>query len=261
MSAARYAREYAPGDCLSPSQAKLFLSCSAKWAFQYLLNLASPKTGALLQGSAVHEAIAENFRQKIETHQDLPAAGVSAVYSEAWAALREETEFRDDEDEGQLKAEGEQLARLYIDEAAPSIEPTAVELPVEGTIGGVHVRGYVDLLDVDGRVIEIKTRRQKASRAEFNDVLQLSTYCALTQQASGAGRIDVLVKKKRPELVQLDVQVAPADLTMVDRLYPQVQAGIRAQVVVPNRASHLCSRRFCGYWRECSKEFGGTIPE
>jgi hypothetical protein len=36
-------------------------------------------------------------------------------------------------------------------EGAPSIQPAAVELEVGGEIAGVKVRGFIDLLDVDGR--------------------------------------------------------------------------------------------------------------
>ena len=122
MSAAAAAREPEPGDRLSPSQAKTFLHCSAKWAFKHILRLPDWKTGALLQGAAVHAAIAENFRQKLETHQDLPFAGVVAVYRDAWRTLREETEFRDDEIPSELEREGEALIR--------AIEPDATSVAV-----------------------------------------------------------------------------------------------------------------------------------
>jgi plasmid replication initiation protein len=50
-----------------------------------------------------------NFEQKIETHEDLPAAGVVAVYRQAWADSSVETEFRDDENPKELKELGEAL--------------------------------------------------------------------------------------------------------------------------------------------------------
>ncbi len=149
-----------PGDVLSPSQASGFLSCSAAWAFKYILKLADPPTGARTQGSAIHEALGANFAQKIDTKRDLPAAGVQAIYRKAWDDLVSgnvpsrhgkpalPTEFRPDEDPDTLKAQGEALTLKYLDEAAPSIDPAAVELPVVGRIGEVLTRGYIDLLDV-----------------------------------------------------------------------------------------------------------------
>lgn len=261
MSATGYATEFAPGDMLSPSQGKTFLQCSAKWAFKHYLKLPDPKTGALLQGSALHDAVGENMAQKLETRKDLPMLGAIALYRNSWEAQRDETEFRDDESEPDLKAEGEDLVRRYMDDVAPTIDPAAVELPVNGTIGGVAVRGYIDLLDVDGRVIDLKSKKQKPSKVDFNDRFQVATYRALTPHASGAARVDVLVKTAAPQLVQLEFAVDQADLTMVERLYPQVQAGIRGQVFVPNRGSNLCSRKYCGYWRACEREFGGHVAE
>jgi hypothetical protein len=72
----------APGDVLSPSGASQFLGCGFKWFCRHVLKLSDPKTGALLQGSCVHAALEENFRQKIETKEDLPTAGVKAIYAE-----------------------------------------------------------------------------------------------------------------------------------------------------------------------------------
>ncbi len=46
-----------------------------------------------------------------------------------------------------------------------------------------------------------------------------------------------------------------------ETLYPMVQDSIRDGVYPPHRGSPLCSRRHCGYWRECEREFGGRVPE
>ena len=70
-------------------------------------------------------------------------------------------EFRDDEDPDELGKSGEALVIKYMEEAAPQIEPAAVEMRVEGMIAGVKVTGYIDLLDVDGCVIDIKTAKAR----------------------------------------------------------------------------------------------------
>ena len=43
----------------------------------------------------------------------------------------------------------------------PLILSQAVELPVEGVIAGVRVQGVVDLLDIDGRIIDCKTATRR----------------------------------------------------------------------------------------------------
>jgi hypothetical protein len=124
---------------LSPTQVRTFLDCSAKWWFRYGLRLPEPKTSSLALGSAVHDALAENFRQKIETREDLDVCGVTALFRQSWPRQTEEAVFQPDEDAGQLRLVGEQLVQKYMEEAAPYIDPAGVEFEVTGRIcGGVR---------------------------------------------------------------------------------------------------------------------------
>jgi RecB family exonuclease len=148
---------------LSPTQVRTFLDCSAKWWFRYGLRLPEPKTSSLALGSAVHEALAENFRQKIETREDLDVCGVTALFRQSWLRQTDEAVFQPDEDADQLCGVGEQLVQKYMEEAAPSIDPAGVEFEVTGRIAGVSVRGFVDLMDVHGAIIDVKTAARKPS--------------------------------------------------------------------------------------------------
>jgi hypothetical protein len=55
-------------DCLSPSQLNCFVhDCQVKGYYRSVLKLPEARDANRVLGSAVHEAIAENFRQKIAT--------------------------------------------------------------------------------------------------------------------------------------------------------------------------------------------------
>ena len=153
----------APGDVLSPSQVSSIMDCSYRWYAKKVLKIPETPTANQILGQAVHAALAANFEQKCNTKVDLPVVGVLAVYREEWAVLTEGMEFRDDEDPDELCDKGGALVTKYMEEAAPKIEPAAVDMRVEGVIAGVKVAGYIDLLDVNGCVIDIKTA--KANRA------------------------------------------------------------------------------------------------
>jgi hypothetical protein len=170
---------------LSPTQVRTFLGCSARWWFKYGLSLPEPKISALALGCAVHRALEANFRERIETKEDLEVCGVVGLFRAAWQEQMDQTEFRDDEDPAEIGSVGEHLVAKYMDEAAPSIEPAAVELDVAGTVGGVHVRGKVDLLDVHGRVVDVKTAASKPSGIAPDYAFQLATYRQITLGASG----------------------------------------------------------------------------
>ena len=92
-----------------------------------MLKRPEPPTSNQILGRAVHVALAANFEQKCDTRVDLPVIGVLAVYREAWANLTEGIEFHDSEDPDELGRTGEALVSKYMEEAAPRIEPAAVE--------------------------------------------------------------------------------------------------------------------------------------
>jgi hypothetical protein len=251
----------APGDALSPSQVSSLMDCAYRWHAKYVLKMPEPPTSQQILGRAVHSALAVNFEQKCDTKVDLPVIGVLAVYREAWAVLSAETEFHDAEDPDELGKAGETLVTKYMEEAAPRIEPAAVEMRVEGVIAGVRVTGYVDLVDVDGCVIEIKTAKARPSGISPMHRFQVATYRYLTQLARGTGRIDTLVKTKSPQLIQQTFSITEQELLAVHTIYPEAQALMRGSVHLPNRQSMLCSRRHCAFWRHCEQKWGGEVPE
>src|ERR1035438_12763 len=73
-----------PAPVLSPSQVRCFFECQARWWFKYGLQLPERKNSSLALGLAVHQALEVNFREKLETQEDLETAGVVIVFREAW---------------------------------------------------------------------------------------------------------------------------------------------------------------------------------
>lgn len=250
-----------PVDVLSPSQVRTFMDCQARWYFRYRRHLPDPPTGSLALGRAVHAALCENFRQKIETAEDLPVTGVVALYRLAWHEEAERTEFRDDEDAAEIGKSGESLVTKYMDEIAPFLQPTAVEVAVEGEIAGVPVQGVVDLIDEEGQIIDLKTRSRRPTAIPPADVFQVTTYRQLLPAATDLVWIDSLIRTKSVQVVRHSRQLIPDDFRATNTLYPLARQAMRSGTYMPNRLSLYCSRRHCPFWRECEQEFGGHVPE
>ena len=244
---------------LSPSQVRCFFDCPARWWFKYGLQLPERKNGSLALGLAVHRALEVNFREKLETREDLETAGVVMVFREAWMEQVPQTEFTADESQGDLRRLGERLVARYMDEVAPTVEPAAVELDVQGEISGVAVRGRVDVLDVAGRLIDFKTASRRPSGVSPDYAFQLATYQQITPGASGEVRIDNLVKTQTVQIVQQAYTVDEPDIRATQVLYPMAQKAMGTGIYCPNRRSLLCSQKHCSFWKHCEQEFGGTV--
>ena len=248
-----------PAPVLSPSQVRCFFECPARWWFKYGLQLPERKNSSLALGLAVHQALEVNFREKLETQEDLETTSVVIVFREAWMEQVPQTEFALDESQGDLRRMGERLVTKYMDKVAPTVEPAAVELDVQGEIAGVAVRGRVDVLDVEGRLIDFKTASRRPSCVSPDYAFQLATYRQITPGASGEVRIDSLVKTQTVQIVQQAYTVEEPDIRATQVLYPMAQKAMGSGMYCPNRQSMLCSQKHCSFWKRCEEEFGGRV--
>lgn len=247
---------FQPGESLSPSQANTYLNCSARWRFKYGLGLPDPAGGGAVRGTAVHKAIEYYMRAKM-SGVVLEAADVMNEWDLIWDEAAAAGEFLAYENIEALKESGAQLAAKYLREAAPSIEPAGVEVPLSGLINRVPVRGYADIVTTDGTIIDIKTTSRKPNAISGDHALQLATYIELYEGSNGRGRIDSLVSTKEPQLVQIASAPGESGRRLVRHLYPMVVDAINGGLYMPNRASTWCAK--CPYQRECEKEYGGTV--
>ena len=247
------------GEILSPSQVTKFIACPASWAFRYVLGLEEAIDSNRALGLAIHKAAERYYRAKIEGRQ-LDLDQVNQAFVEEWKAIAAGPVMWGSDTPDALAAEGRGYVVKYMAEAAPTIEPAKAEVKIAGEIAGVKVRGIIDLLDVAGRVIDLKSSSKKPTDdARPTHTLQLATYRKLCPEASGAARIDTIVRTKTPQIVRQDYEVSEADLKMCDVLYPRLQAAMRSGIYWPNRSAFFCSRRKCSHWMACEAEYGGRV--
>jgi CRISPR/Cas system-associated exonuclease Cas4 (RecB family) len=252
---------------LSPTQVDLFHQCPAKYYFKKVRKLADVATSSQSVGTAVHFPILDvNFRQKIRTGVDLPVEELKDICAESWAKLAQETRFDSDEDPAELGMLAEACVEEYMRTAAPRIQPALVEHLVEGEIAGIKVKARIDLVDVDGLIIDIKTAADKPQRITQAQKLQLGTYDLLCPESRGNIRVDTLVKGRGANseirLIQLPHTMGPSDVQYVETIYSLTQDSIRDQIFYPRRDHYkntLCSRSKCPFWKACEQEYGGEV--
>lgn len=248
---------------LSPTQVRTFTDCQVKWYYKHVLKLPEIRSAALALGSAFHAAIGENLKQKCETKQDLETPGVVALFKDAWTKEIDSGTVRLAEDENgtEIFHMGAVMVEKYMTDIAPLIEPAAVECEVEGVIGGVKVAGKVDCIDVEGTIIDSKTASKKPSGIMPDYRFQVATYSQLHPKANGRARVDTLTKTKTINAVMQTVQIGEADKLHTARMYPLVQEAMQSGLYVINRASNLCSHKYCAFAARCEREYGGCVDE
>jgi hypothetical protein len=245
---------------LSPSSVNCFGDCSARWYYRKVLQLPEARGGALILGTAVHHALIENFRQKIETKKDLDGENVRAEFLKSlYDQFEVDPPPLDEWDD--LMYAGLAMVRVYMEQAAPSVQPAAVEEHVEGVIGGVPAHGYIDVRTVDGRIIDIKTAKKKPVGITAAHRLQVSTYAMLDPEASGEVTISTLTKTRTCALYQDSASILPPDRKLTEKLYSITNDQMQTGLVAPNRASFLCGKH-CSYKGRCQDDYGGVfLPE
>lgn len=248
----------------------MYQRCPASYMFRYEMGLKIPPAGtpgALVRGTAIHEAAAKNGEQKKTSRVDLPEAEIADVAASSFdARVATEGLLADPEvTPGELKDTAVTLAKLYRRNIAPGIQPVAVEEGFRLAFANVDYEfvGKMDVVDDQRRVRDLKSKSKTPSDVEPQDRWQLSAYAMGHQAQFGTLPAecvnDNLINLKTPTTVTRSFVPTPEDLRLVLSTLAEVHVGVKAGAFPPNRASFLCSRRMCGYYAECEKKFGGTV--
>ena len=87
----------------SVTQLRMYLCCPLQYYFHHICGLKIPPTGSLTLGRTVHRTLEENYRQKIQSHEDLPLQQIHEMFSQRWDQEIQLTLFADGEKPGHLK--------------------------------------------------------------------------------------------------------------------------------------------------------------
>jgi hypothetical protein len=213
-------------------------------------------------GVAVHAAAETNLSQKIESRLDLPEADVLDAFSMSYDVEAQEIE-KPEEPIPQGKDSGVLLTRLLHREVSPIIQPALVEHQVQYQIGGVEWSTYLDLVDDQDAVRDLKTTLRKPDEAKH--VFQMTSGAVGYRQQTGKQesdvKLDFLVRKKKPEYVPVawGGPVSDQSIKAFADTVSNVHAGIMAgRFPMNGPQSHACS--WCPYTNICPLWKGRTPP-
>lgn len=255
-----------PSGYLSASRVNMYEKCPAQFLFCYYLEGYAPPGAAAVLGSSFHAGIEVNYRQKVETEEDMPVEDVCDAFSDDFNERRHGGRWFSDEKPGAFKDQGVGLIRAYQKNIAPIVMPESIERWL-----GIHFdnydwsfRGRADILTKDGILIETKTTGRRPSQPMKPHVLQATAYSAGILANDGKipkTRIDYIVKNKTPITVSHPLDVTDGHINFFLGQIARVAHAIENDIFFPVRSGTLCSHRWCGYASMCEKKYGGIVPE
>ncbi len=248
-------------DHVSHSQLSMFLRCPRQWEYRYVEGIKIPPSGPLIVGSVYHSALEGNFRQKVDSMEDLPLSDCLDLYSDAWEnRLRgEELIIWEDTEPGECKDQGAGLVEEYIVSTSPSVQPARVENTYVSELAGVKFVCRVDLEDIQRAVIDHKTSSRQYSQEDVDSDIQASA------EAFALGRPIVFynhiaLKYKTPRIQVVKSYRIKADIDwwvdMAAGIVLQMKSGIAPPKPVDafGKKGYWCNERFCGYYERCRGE-------
>ena len=245
---------------LSATQISMFLRCPEQFRFRYIEGKKVPPTGAMMQSKVWHKTVEENYRQKIQSEQDLPLDHMQEFYAAEYetALKAEEIAFESDENPGQLKDEGIAITTVHHKLIAPRVRPMLVEEKFTVNLGDdfpYDLVGVWDLVDKDGFIADNKAYSKTPNQDDVDKDIQLGIYSlgyrATRNQIERGLRLDTIVKNKNPKAVQISTRRTNDDCRFLLRLIEQVARVIQSGVFYPNPNGWHCSAARCGYWSRC----------
>jgi len=172
---------------LSPSSLAKFVECPREWQQTYLAERPDKPAENLIVGSAFHSAMEFNFRQKIESHVDVPVVELIEYHDDLGFDERltfdqekagEEIVWKTSYDEAKTRAR--LMIGEYRNRVCERIQPIAVEEKFQVPMGGpVKIEGRYDLLTADVG-IDWKSGVKKAYKPKTSWLLQALIYSFAT---------------------------------------------------------------------------------
>ena len=252
---------------LSPTQLEMYAKCPEQYRRRYIKGERIPPGIAMHVGSGTHVGIEHNFSQKIETHEDLPAAEIveaavagfdARIHGDGLLLTDDETSRGSAVVIGAGKDQVAALAELHATDQAPEYQPVTVEHSTRIVFHNAShdLLGITDLRDDKGRVVDFKTAARKKPQADADSSLALTVYAAAYMielcELPAELRLDVLTKTKTPARQMLTTKRSQRDFgVLVARVNAVTEAISKGSFPPALPGAWWCSTKFCGYARSC----------
>ena len=250
---------------LSPSGLRLLHMCGEAFRRKYVEKQPMTSGLAAAVGTAVHKSAERDLTAKRDEGElqaeevivDTAADAFEIAIGDSRTTLTKEERQDKAKVLGKAKDQAIGLARVHHHELAPMVAPKLIEHRFDIEFDGFPLTlvGYVDLVEDDNTIRDLKTRGKKPRPDDATDDIGLAWY-AMSLDVSDLGSapalaLDVLVKTKTPKLETVWA-TSPMDhgplLARIERAALVIEAG----AYLPAPPDHWkCSEKFCDFYNDC----------
>jgi hypothetical protein len=242
---------------LSVSQINTWMKCQAQWYYTRELGLFDPGSLETALGRGVDHAIMM-FLEGRKLGRTLTPEQIGETLSRS---LTTECLSLDLQAPPQLYLDALALVNLWIENCG-DVQALHTQHPVSGTIGGIAVAGVADIVEHSGVIRDVKTTGRTPSELTGQQRTQAAVYATLLN--SDRVVFDVLVnlkKEKRYVPLVLEGEELIYEQHLLANTLPTLHEQIQQGLIVPNRHTSTCSRRYCAFVELCEKEYGGRVRD
>ncbi|MED0675816.1 PD-(D/E)XK nuclease family protein [Aneurinibacillus thermoaerophilus] len=243
-----------PRGYLSVSQIRTYQRCPKQYEYQYVYGMKTTFGSSFLLGRAFHKAIEEANRAKMETGEIFETDQVADVFSDAWETEKEEVEWKEDEDKGQLKDSGLKMTMAYYEEHGRTLSPFLIETGFMMEVEGIPFQGFIDLAETDGTIRDFKTASKSPTADVVDSSIQLAAYALAYRELTGQKEVkvglDYVVNlKKGPKITRLETEIDKGRMERLKATIQGVGQAISAGVFYPNEEGFACG--YCSFRELC----------
>lgn len=264
----RYAiRLSLPKSHLSVSQLRTYLRCPMQYYYSQVEGIRIPPKSAQAFGSVTHKSIEANYKQKVDSREDLPIKHIQEVWSDEFEKLKGEVVWEEGEKPGEVKDQGVSTVKVYMETIAPKIQPILVEhtvnVPLEGV--GFDIKLIIDLTDEEHLIHDTKTTSKappkKQQEQGIKEDIQGTTYWIGHEYVYGfppsGFQKDFLVRTKVPRAISVSVDpIQDWQKTRLMKQYSYVARCIRDGLFYPRDPDDWrCSPGWCGFYKLCHENW------
>ncbi|MFN3698760.1 MAG: RecB family exonuclease [Dictyoglomus sp.] len=261
---------------LSFQKINMYSRCGLQYYFRYIEGLKIPPTTSVAIGSAFHKATESYYIYKKETKENPKvdlllekySDEIENIFSEDLLLEKEEETKGKEKLKGEIKDAGTRALRVYYNQRALYLEPWLVEEQFiikldqvakefgfnDEEFKNIELLGYVDLVNIEGKVIDHKVKKASPSATEADKSQQLTIYALGYKEITGdlpervvlENVILPLNKSSMGKIITLESMRTEKDLSRLLKRILRVVDGIKKEVYIPpDQGSWACN--YCGY--------------